>query len=639
MSWDDALVPEQSRAASYVGSHARLLAGPGTGKTLVLARRVQYLIEERGVPPTEILALTFTRAAAHELRARVAAAVPGAPNPRVSTLHSFSLRQLLRNSTKLAALPQPLRIADDWEERNIVLEDIKAILDLPRIDQARDLFSALSSDWETLAIEQGTITPDPAFVGAWLEHRATLGYTLRAELVYQLKRALEQLQDFQLEAPTRHLLVDEYQDLNKCDLAVIRSLSQRGAELYVAGDDDQSIYGFRKAHPDGIRNFPDEYDGALDLPLTECKRCDRGILTIGEFVASLDPRRIDKGTRPEAGRPEGEVALLAFSDNYSEAKEVARLCGDLIRKDGIRPEEILILLRVDTHGAFSTPLVAAFVESGVPIAVDVASRSPLDSPPGRQLLGITRLLSNQEDSLSWLTLFLLRKNQLGEKSLRALYDYARARGLRLRPAIDEIADNPALLPRYGRRISLETQAIRSVLDAARKHLEEYEADRLSLKGALGRIADTASIDGAGEAVDHLLNVAARAGVVTLPDLLVALQATNLDVEPEIETGKVNLLTMHKAKGLTATAVIIIGVEDEHIPGRQDHEPELGDERRLLFVSLTRARRYLFLTYARRRLGQQKRLGRTPGSALRTLSQFLVHTPLRPLPGREYIRAR
>jgi len=303
MQWDEELTEEQRTAASHLNSPARVLAGPGTGKTRVLTRRIQFLIEAKDVSPDGILALTFTRAAAHELRQRLLSAMPGEPQPGVSTLHSFALRQLLRNASMLTSLPQPLRIADDWEERRIILEDIKSILKLPRISSARSLFNQPSSDWETLAADQGKLTPDPKFIGAWQEHRQLFGYTLRSELVYQLKRSLEQLPDFALEAPTSHLLVDEYQDLNRCDLAVIASLIHRGAELYVAGDDDQSIYGFRKAHPDGIRQFLTDYPTAADLRLRECKRCDTEILALGEFVADLDTKRIQKGITSEEGRP------------------------------------------------------------------------------------------------------------------------------------------------------------------------------------------------------------------------------------------------------------------------------------------------------------------------------------------------
>jgi DNA helicase-2/ATP-dependent DNA helicase PcrA len=149
--------------------------------------------------------------------------------PRISTIHSFSLRQLLRNSRLITALPQPLRIADDWEERNIIIEDLKAMLGLARIEDIRHLFNLLSADWQTLTAEDDHWEDrfaNPAFLGAWREHRECYGYVLRSELVYQLKRALEQYGDFQLETPLQYLLVDEYQDLNRCDLAVVAAIGK-----------------------------------------------------------------------------------------------------------------------------------------------------------------------------------------------------------------------------------------------------------------------------------------------------------------------------------------------------------------------------------------------------------------------------
>ena len=193
MNWEDNLLNEQKSAASHIGSHARLLAGPGTGKTLTLTRHIYFLIIEHNISPKRILALTFTRAAAQELHHRVSADLDNDQVPRISTLHSFALRQLLKNSMIITALPQPLRIADDWEERNIMLEDLKALLGLTRIDEARNLLNDLSADWQSLTSDKHDWEkrfPNPAFLGAWREHRQMYGYTLRTELVYQLKQAL-----------------------------------------------------------------------------------------------------------------------------------------------------------------------------------------------------------------------------------------------------------------------------------------------------------------------------------------------------------------------------------------------------------------------------------------------------------------
>ena len=126
------------------------------------------------------------------------------------------------------------------------------------VDRVKEHFKNLSSGWDSLEIDE-SLEVDPKFIGAWEKLRYIYGYTLRSELVYQLKISLENISDFELEPDLKYLIVDEYQDLNKCDLSIIKSLENRNVELFIAGDDDQSIYGFRHAHPNGIRNFISEY--------------------------------------------------------------------------------------------------------------------------------------------------------------------------------------------------------------------------------------------------------------------------------------------------------------------------------------------------------------------------------------------
>jgi DNA helicase-2/ATP-dependent DNA helicase PcrA len=634
MPWNDGLIKEQEQAASHSGSHARLLAGPGTGKTLVLTRRILHLMQERQVPAEQILALTFTRAAAHELRQRVSTELASQEGPRIATLHAFALRQLLRNSQKLATLPQPLRIADDWEERNVILADLKNALHLDSIRDARELFHQLSADWESLAAD-AKMTPDAHFVGAWKEHREIYGYTLRSELVYQLKRSLEQIGDFELEAPTRHLLVDEYQDLNLCDLAVIRAIAARGVEVFIAGDDDQSIYGFRKAYPEGIRRFPQEYKGAQDLPLHICKRCDPEILHLAEFVANLDTHRLPKVTVPEEGRPPGDVVLLRFADEAMEARGIARLCRKLMDEENLRADEILILLRADTKRAFSRELEPVFAESGVPLAVDPASHSPLDEPNGRQILALLRLANNPGDHLALTTLLRLRRNGIGPQGMAGIYDLARTRGERF---AQTVSANPSLFPRFGGLLHRELAVIEQMVDQISAQ-SEVALGSTSMRTAIDQLLmpllkDEESRIGIGA---ELLQIANTSEAATLGDLLNATEAASVDIEPELVAGRVNVLTMHKAKGLTANAVIVMACEDEHIPGRQEKEPDLGDERRLLYVSLTRAKHKLYVTYCDRRGGQQRMLGRNPGNGKRTLTRFLRDAPLHPTPGAEYLQ--
>ena len=625
------LTPEQRTAASHVGSHARLLAGPGTGKTLTLTRRIVYLVSERGVSPDRILALTFTRAAVAELSQRVAVELgKEVPKPRVSTLHSFALHQLLRNEARVN-LPQPLRVADDWEERWIIVEDLKTLLGISA-DGTTDLLARLSADWQKLAADRGDwerTFPHPQFQGAWQEHRQVFGYTLRSELVYQLKTALDE-GNINVEGPPLELLLDEYQDLNPCDLAVVRALAGLGSRVYVAGDDDQSIYGFRYAHPEGIRRFPTEFAQARELTLEACQRCDDRILQYGLYVARQDTRRIDKPLRPMSAPGTGEIHLLRFQDQGYEAVGIASICKQLSRRKGVRPEAVLILLRSDRNRVFSTPLRAALISEGLPVGIVSNPLEPLDSPQGRIFLAILRLVVNPSDHLAWRTLLVLRDNGLGAKSLGATYDCARGKGWTYARALDEIVKDPSLIGTRGDATSIEVQAIRQVInDSGPAPVKDVLAWLEAVAVHVIPAAETRS-----EALDVFSRVAAVSGADSLEGLLRALNVSLAGFEQERPTGAVSIMTMHQAKGLTADAVVVAAAEDQYIPGRAAGDA-VDDERRLLYVSLTRARHFLYLTYATQRTGPQRHTGRTAGQKTRDLTRFLSGGPVRPEDGSAY----
>ena len=645
MAWDDYLLKDQKKAAAHAGTHARLLAGPGTGKTLTLTRRICLLVTKRNIPAESILALTFTRAAARELRQRVTKELGEDQSPRISTLHSFALRQLLKNANRITALPQPLRIADDWEERNVVLEDLKTLLCLGRISEAKDLLDELSADWQSLTADEENWEqsfPDPAFLGAWEEHREIYGYTLRSELVYQLKKALEQRGDFKLEGTIEYLLVDEYQDLNRCELAVVQQIVLRGAELFVAGDDDQSIYGFRKAHPEGIRRFPCDYTNAMDLELEICKRCDRNILDFGLFVARQDHRRIEKAIRPESGREEGEVALLRFDNQDKEAKGIADLCIHLVKRRGLKPKDILILLRSDRNGAFSRPIREKLEGAGIPVAAATDTENSFDGAKGRAFLAFLRLAKSNEDSLAWRTLLQVWCQGIGSKAIGAVYELARSRGENFAQTVIAAQIDNDILPKDHR--SRLSTVIDNVLNQQKDMFpEDNHGNYETLDGLMDVIRPAADsiIRDKNERDSTLIKIERTAEAsksTSVKELVRALEVENEKIEQEIEEDKVNILTMHRAKGLTAEAVIIAAAEDQYIPGRAQGD-EMGDERRLLYVSLTRAKHHLFITYCDGRTGQQRHTGRDSGKDARSLSRFLRGCPHRPQKGVNFIRLK
>jgi DNA helicase-2/ATP-dependent DNA helicase PcrA len=626
MSWENGLTPEQAKAAQHSGSNARLLAGPGTGKTLTLTRRIVRLLIETGTPPESILAFTFTKFAAAELRKRVAADVEeGQRLPRISTLHSYALRELLRNESR-TKLPHPIRIADDWEEEVIVIQELQDMLGKSK-DDTRKLLAQLSADWQQLAADQEEWErkfPDAQFLGAWREHRAIYGYTLRAELVYQLKVSLEE-GDIEIEGPPQYVLVDEFQDLNPCDLAVVHELADLKCEIYGAGDDDQSIYGFRYAEPEGIRRFPTTFTPSAALELVHCKRCDKAILDLALYVARQDPRRIEKELSATSAEP-GEVKVLRFPDEGAEALGIGKICRWLVKRKGLKPEDILILLRSDRNKVFSTPLSAALLSVGVPVSISSNPLEPLETDAGREFLSLLRLIANNDDDLAWRSILGVRKNNVGATTFRAIYEIARREGIRFAAALEMVRRNPSLIGAKGKTVQSEVETIRKKVAGSgpppKDKVEEW----------VSQLAQSEISDPDFRAdVLKIFDRADSPRCHSLDELLKSATVTLGEKEQDVSEGIASIMTMHQAKGLTAKAVIVAAAEDEYIPGRANGRA-IDDERRLLYVSLTRACHYLFVTFANNRRGPQKYTGRTTGDAARHLTSFLSGGPVKPIAG-------
>ena len=615
---------EQKLAIQHVDTHARLLAGPGTGKTHVLTRKVLWLVLKCGFDPQKILALTFTRMAAAQLRHDLAEVLK--PHdidvPVVSTLHSFALRQILHNSRTIEELPRPVRIADDWEERNIIQEDIKKILGVARIEEVQDLISRLSADWETLKAEEAGWTdafPNPKFLGALQTHKAVYGETLRAELVYKLKRTLDQNQEFKLDNEYQYVLIDEYQDLNACDLAVVRALSQKGAKIFVVGDDDQSIYGFRYANPIGIRQFPEIYENAARLQLTTCYRCDTSIIQHAEFVADQDTQRLPKATKPREGAEAGEVVLIQCANQDAEAAAVATKIKQLV-DGGTRPEKIVILSK---SRAILGPIKEQIIARGIKVSMALEDEL-MDAKEFRVALSLLRLAVDPHDALALRGLIQVEKNGLGDKCIEELWSYASAKGIRLDIALEQIRKDPALLSSSGSKLKTFADGIDArvatlvgLKDDVPALVEKVVSECVSEEVLKGKISE------------YFKKLLEETGADKLEKLIKSVGLASDMIEQETTPEAVSILTMHQAKGLTFDVCFIVGAEDEFIPGRNDTE-FIGDERRLLYVSMTRSRHKLYISYCTRRTGNQKYYGRVPkgGQEARRLTRFLADAKIK-----------
>jgi DNA helicase-2/ATP-dependent DNA helicase PcrA len=579
--------------------------------------------------------LTFTRAATAELAKKVSDH-PAAAAERPSTIHSFSISVLLRNPGT-GDFPQPLRIADNWEDDEIVYPTLARRAGV-RATKLDTLVREMAANWESLRPEENSRV-DPAdrarFLGAWNEHRQVYGYTLLAELPYALRHALHNHPD--LDGVIYDLLiVDEYQDLNACDLEVLRLIAERGCAIIGAGDDDQSIYSFRRAAPEGIRRFPRDYPGCANYPLSVTQRCGSRIIGWASYVIEGDPNRPTGRPRLASaeGLPAGEVALLAFDDEAAEARGVAALVRQLAERERIPAEEILVLLRGDHNGMFSRPIKRELDALRIRYSDPEVVERMLAEPANRRILEIFRLLVNRRDSLAWASLLLLTPG-IGRTLSEYIYERGRAEHAQFGQALFVAYD--AHFPDAPRSATKAAALVRSVTAWLEKH--PLPADEPA--------------DGWG----HWMVENAGDDVVAVPseEFVELLHVLDGLAEPDEEFGRylsqiaplgkdhalaeaqgVRIMTMGGAKGLTVRATIVVGLEEGIVP-RPD--ADLGEERRLLYVAMTRAKEYLFGTWARRRRGPTARAGAPRVDVRRRHCSFLDGGPVGSQDGRTYLRGR
>jgi DNA helicase-2/ATP-dependent DNA helicase PcrA len=626
--------PEQQAILAHDrGHHARVLAGPGTGKSATLVALIDQLLS--GQPAPRVRLLTFTRAATAELAKKVSAN-PAAAAERPSTIHSFAISVLLRNPGA-GDLPQPLRLADDWERKNVLWPTLARRAGV-RVDRLGRLEREMAANWESL--EPGTdprVVPEDRarFLGAWNEHRDIYGYTLLSELPYALMNALLDHPD--LEGVDYDLLVvDEYQDLNACDLTLLKLIGDRGCSIVGAGDDDQSIYSFRKAAPEGIRRFPTDYPGSDDYTLSITQRCGSNIIEWASYVLEGDPDRpARRRLTPAEGSPSGEVVLLSFAGEVAEANGIAALIHKLVELEGVPAAEILVLLRSDFRGGFSNPIKRRLEQLRIPYSDPDAVARMLAEPSNRRMLEVLRLLVQRNDSIAWAGLLGLTEG-IGEAFSN--YIYERAREGRTRFGQELLDAHAAGFPEGPRGSSGRAQEL---IDSVASWLDEHPVPEEPPEDGWGRWI----IEATGGAIapapsEDLATLLRQLDELAEPDqglgrYLGQIGPLGSDLS-QAESSGVRIMTMAKAKGLTVRATIIAALEQGIIPRP---EANLGEERRLLYVALTRSKEFLYGTWARCRRGPTARAGEAAVGEMRRYSSFLQGGPVGSQDGATYIRRR
>jgi DNA helicase-2/ATP-dependent DNA helicase PcrA len=617
----EGLNTQQRAAVVHEGSPLLIVAGAGSGKTRVLAHRIAYLLAARKVQPGEVLAITFTNKAAGEMKERVAALVgPRAKAMWVSTFHSACVR-ILRREGKHLGLSSTFSIYDQADAQRLMTLVCRD-LDLdPKRYNPRS-FSAQVSNLKNELIDEETFT---AKAQTHLETTVAEAYTLYQRRLREANAAdfddlimstVHLLQAFPDVAEHyrrrfRHVLVDEYQDTNHAQYALVRELvgpvgdDLPGAELCVVGDADQSIYAFRGATIRNILAFEQDYPDARTILLEQNYRSTQTILSAANAVISRNAGRKPKNLWSDAGDGAPVVGYVADNE-HDEASFVAAEVDRLSDDEAVQPSQVSVFYRTNAQ---SRVFEEVFIRVGLPYKV-VGGVRFYERREVRDALAYLRVLANPDDTVSLRRIINVPKRGIGDRSEACIEALAQREQLTFPQALQRCEDAYGLAARS----LLAVQGFRQLMDDLRTLVEARTGPATILEAVLERSGYVTELARSADPQDEtrLENLQELVAVArefeeanpggTLTDFLeqVALVA-DADQIPDADGsgGVVTLMTLHTAKGLEFPVVFLTGMEDGIFPHlRSLGDPtELEEERRLAYVGITRAQQRLYLSRA------------------------------------------
>ncbi len=633
------LTPAQREAVTHVDGPLLVLAGAGSGKTRVITRRVASMLSQ-GIGGANILALTFTNKAAGEMRQRIEALAPGS-GVWVGTFHALCAR-LLRSYAPLVGLDRNFTIYDQADRLRAV-KGVMERLDLDAIgvppERVDAAISRAKNDMcppEKIA-SRGDNDHVSAIVakvyGAYQQRLRESSAVDFDDLLVHLVTILREHQDVRatLDARFRYVLVDEYQDTNLAQYAIVRALSVDRPNLCVTGDPDQSIYGWRGANLNNILEFEHDYPGTKVVKLERNYRSTKNILEVAGHLIRFNRRRKPKDLTTEnpVGAP---VELATFATERDEAEGVASKIVTLVREGESEYRDVAVFCRVTalTRG-FETAFRAAKVPYQVVGGVSFYERQEI-----KDVLAYLHLLANPKDDIAFARAVNVPPRGVGKTSLDHLSGRARGLGLPLLAMGRQAAAVPGLKDKAARALRDFAMLI-DELNALRDHpAEEVIRRLLNLSGYHKHLEKDAKDGGEDRLanVDELVSAARQFDRdhpgATVVDFLEEISLASAVDRWKDEAGAVTLMTLHAAKGLEFSVVFIVGLEQGLLPHSRaaDNDAELEEERRLLFVGITRARRELYLSHCRVREFRGQRTATIP-------SCFLAELPEGPILPRDH----
>ncbi|MEO6170245.1 MAG: DNA helicase II [Lysobacter sp.] len=643
----DALNPAQRAAVSAPPGHYLILAGAGSGKTRVLTHRIGWLNEVVGVPTHGILAVTFTNKAAAEMRLRVDAQLRnGARGMWIGTFHGLAHR-LLRLHWQEAKLPEAFQVLDSDDQLRLVKRVVQAL----ELDDSR--FPPRQIAWwingqkdegrrpQHLQPGYGAQSPGEQWdevmrrcYEAYQERCDRAGLVDFAEL---LLRAHELLRDNPaLLAHYRHrfgeILVDEFQDTNAIQYGFIRLLAGATGKVFVVGDDDQSIYGWRGAKVENVQKFLLDFSGAETIKLEQNYRSSANILDAANAVIAHNPDRLGKKLWTDSGGGEPIDVYQAYNE-IDEARFVIERLAQWVR-DGGSHGDVAILYRSNAQSrAFEEQLLAEKIPYRVYGGQRFFERAEI-----KDTLAYLRLVANRNDDAAFERAVNTPTRGIGERTLDEVRRRARQDASPLLDAARALAGDNVLAGRARNALAGFIGLIEAIeAEIAEMPLQQTIDHVLVRSGLREHYAreSKGTLDSRTDNLDELVSVASRfvradeEGTEAMPELVAFLSYASLESgEGQAQAGEdgVQLMTLHSAKGLEFPLVFLAGLEEGLFPNNRSVEEagRLEEERRLAYVGITRAREKLVLSHAEaRRIHGQEMYG-IPSRFLREIPPALLH---------------
>ncbi len=610
MAWDTGLDDEFISIAGYRGSYSCVIAGAGTGKSYALKRKVARLLEE-GESPGSILAVTFTRTAARDLNSDLRElGVEGCDLVRACTLHSLCFSILSKHEV-FRVMGRATRTLLDHEV-DYLLSDLAARQGM-RIRILREQLHAFTSAWARLLHENPGwphTEEDRQFDAemiSWLRfHRAMLV----GELVPLAIQYLRSNPTCPERNQYKHIIVDEYQDLNRAEQELLRLLSETEIPertLTIAGDDDQSIFVTLKyAHPEGITRFKDEYPGTYERTLTICKRCPRRVINLANaFIKSTNRKAHPKLLEPLPDAIDGEVAILQWRMPGHEARGIANIIAQKIALGEVEPEEVLVLTPRKQIGY---DIANTLTDRGIRSYTCFSDAILKEKKMAQEGYTYLNLLHDGNDSVSLRVLLGIDKADKRSSAYDRIRKYCFKSGDTVAGTIRKIESGQLHIP-----------YIANLVERYKTVTERLES--LSSMG-IPDLIDALFPNNVSEVAEiRKLVLSAQEKSKDIHELWTLLNTEILQPELPVANDGVLILTLHKAKGLTAKMVVIVNCLEGCIPyhmddfvSEQEKQVVLAEQERLFFVALTRTTNILLISSSGiMRRGDVARLGAVPGS--------------------------